>query len=99
AFVVGIGSVGFMTSSTSIVQLQAAPAFRGRVLALQAIVFMGSTPIGGPLIGWVGDTIGPRAAVMVGAIACLGAAAWGHGAFKEPEPTPLDATVVEVIGG
>ena len=66
AFPVGIAlgyaSVGFLTSSTSIVQLLAHPMYRGRVLALQAMVFLGSTPIGGPIVGWVSDVGGPRAA-------------------------------------
>jgi MFS family permease len=93
AFVVGLGSVGFMTSSTAIVQLLADPAYRGRVLALQAMVFMGSTPFGGPLIGWVGDTFGARAAVLVGGVACLAAATWGHLAFKRPRPIPVQPMV------
>ena len=50
---------------------------RGRVLALQAIVFLGSTPIGGPLLGAVCDAFGARAGILVGGIAALGAAAWG----------------------
>ena len=41
-----------MTASTAIVQMRADPAMRGRVLALQAIVFLGTTPVGGPLLGW-----------------------------------------------
>jgi MFS family permease len=93
AFVVGVGSVGFMTSSTAIVQLLADPAYRGRVLALQAMVFMGSTPFGGPLIGWVGDTWGARAAVLVGGAACLVAATFGHLAFKRPQPIPTQPMV------
>ena len=50
---------------------------RGRVLALQAIVFLGSTPIGGPVLGWVCDQFGARAGFIVGGVAALGAAAWG----------------------
>ena len=55
---------------------------RGRVLALQAIVFLGSTPIGGPLLGAVCDWFSPRAGILVGAIACLAAAAWGSYAIR-----------------
>ena len=51
---------------------------RGRVLALQAIVFLGSTPIGGPIVGWVCDAFGPRAGFVVGGVGALGAAAWGY---------------------
>ena len=45
---IGVTSIAFMTASTSLVQTEAAPEMRGRVLALQALVFLGSTPIGGP---------------------------------------------------
>lgn len=78
ALIVGLGSIGFMTSSTALVQLLAEPGYRGRVLSLQAMVFLGTTPIGGPVVGWVADTFGPRSAVLLGAVACFVAAAWGH---------------------
>ena len=100
-FLVGMGSVGFMTSCNAILQLQAAPAFRGRVLALQAMVFLGSTPIGGPIIGWAGDTLGRRAPVLIGGLACFAAAAWGHVAWRRRNPVLVEATVspAEVFGG
>ena len=77
AVLVGLSSITFMTSSTAIVQVLAAPAYRGRVLAIQAMVFLGSTPIGGPIVGWVADVAGPRASLTVGAIGCLVAAVYG----------------------
>jgi MFS family permease len=75
--VVGWASISFLTASTAIVQVQAAPEMRGRVLALQAIVFLGSTPIGGPIVGFVSQEWGPRAGIALGAFACLFAAAFG----------------------
>ena len=77
AVLLGGASIAFMTSSTAIVQVLAAPEYRGRVLALQSIVFLGSTPIGGPIVGWVSDVMGPRAGIALGGAACLAAAAWG----------------------
>jgi predicted MFS family arabinose efflux permease len=74
---VGLTSVLFLTSSTAIVQLEARPEMRGRVLALQAMLFLGSTPIGGPIVGWVAEEAGSRVAVLVGAVATLAAGAWG----------------------
>jgi MFS family permease len=71
---VGFSSIVFMTASTSIVQLRAAPEMRGRVLAVQAIVFLGSTPIGGPILGVICQTLGARAGLAVGAVSCLVAA-------------------------
>jgi MFS family permease len=102
--VVGVSSVLFLTASTAIVQVNAAPAMRGRVLALQAIVFLGSTPVGGPILGAISDTFGPRAAVVVGGVAACGAAGWGVVAFKRrrgslaadvPRPEPEDVQIPE----
>ena len=78
ALVVGFTSITFMTTSTAIVQVRSDPAMRGRVLALQAIVFIGTTPIGGPILGAVSDQLGARAGLVVGGLAAIGAAAWGY---------------------
>ena len=56
----GMASIEFLTASTAIVQIESAPEMRGRVLALQAMVFLGSTPIGGPIVGWVSQQYGAR---------------------------------------
>jgi MFS family permease len=74
---VGIASMTFMTASTAIVQIRSAPEMRGRVLALQAMVFLGSTPIGGPIVGWICQNYGARYGLAVGAVAALGAGLWG----------------------
>ena len=94
---VGIASIGFLTASTAIVQTEAAPEMRGRVLALQAMVFLGSTPVGGPIVGWIAETAGPRWAVALGGLAGVGAAIWGtiacrgheRAAHREEEPVPV----------
>jgi MFS family permease len=78
AVVVGFASILFMTASTAIVQMRAAPEMRGRVLALQSIVFLGSTPIGGPILGAICDWFGARVGLVLGAAACLVAAGWGR---------------------
>jgi len=100
-FLMGIGSVGFMTSCNAILQLRAAPEFRGRVLALQAMVFLGSTPIGGPLIGWAGDSWGNRAPVLIGGVGCFVAAAWAQRAWKQVTPIPVEPQVspAEILPG
>lgn len=74
---VGLASITFLTSSTALVQLRADPTMRGRVLALQAMVFLGSTPIGGPLVGWVAERAGSRWSIALGAVAGVAAGAWG----------------------
>jgi MFS family permease len=77
AYLVGLGSILFMTAATAITQLASSPTMRGRVLALQAIVFLGSTPIGGPILGAVSETFGARYGIAVGAAASLAAGAFG----------------------
>ena len=76
-FAMGSVSIAFMTSSTAIVQVRADPSMRGRVLALQAIVFLGSTPIGGPLLGAVCEAFGARSGLALGGISALAASVWG----------------------
>lgn len=77
ALIVGLASVGFMSTGTAMMQLRSDPQMRGRVLALQAIVLIGSTPVGGPLLGYVCDAFGARAGLALGGVAAIGAAAWG----------------------
>jgi MFS family permease len=82
ALLVGFASVAFMTGSSAVVQLRSAPTMRGRVLALQAIVFIGSTPVGGPVLGAVCDRYGARAGLILGGVAALAAGAWGYRATR-----------------
>ncbi|MGI9577546.1 MAG: MFS transporter [Microthrixaceae bacterium] len=89
AIVVGVTSVGFLTSSTAIVQLEAEPTMRGRVLAIQGMLFLGSTPIGAPLVGWLSDLMGPRVGVLVGAAGTLLAGAWGLAMAARTPREPL----------
>lgn len=97
AFVVGLlvgfGGIAFLTTSTAIVQIEADATMRGRVLALQAMVFLGSTPIGGPLVGWISDTFGARWAIALGAAGTLAAGAWGLATVRPRRavPPPVDA--------
>jgi predicted MFS family arabinose efflux permease len=93
ALFVGLGSIAFLTASTAIVQIRSDPMMRGRVLALQAMVFLGSTPIGGPIVGWICQNVGPRYGVAVGAAAALGAGVWGLYKARSCAPAePLAAT-------
>ncbi|WP_433276886.1 MFS transporter [Pseudonocardia xinjiangensis] len=74
---VGAASVAFQSTGNSTLQLTAAPHMRGRVMALWAVAFLGSTPIGGPIAGVVSQHFGGRAGLVLGAIACLVAAGLG----------------------
>ncbi len=74
----GAASVTFAAGVNSTLQLAVEPSMRGRVMALYSVVFLGSTPIGGPLAGWLAGTAGPRAGLVLGAVAAMAAAlgAW-----------------------
>jgi MFS family permease len=78
--VVGAASVTFLSTGNTTLQLSSDPRYRGRVMALWAMAFLGSTPIGGPIIGAVSEEISPRGALALGALACLAAAALGAAA-------------------
>jgi MFS family permease len=84
----GAASVTFASGVNSSLQLSAADAMRGRVMALYAVVFLGSTAIGAPLIGWLAEIAGPRSGLFAGAIAALLTAAWAAieygGDVREP---------------
>jgi MFS family permease len=71
----GAAAVTFAAAVNSTLQLAVAPEMRGRVMALYSIVFIGTTPIGGPLAGWLAETYDPRMALLLAAGAGLVAAA------------------------
>jgi MFS family permease len=74
---VGAASIAFLAVANSTIQLTADPLIRGRVMALWTIAFLGSTPLGAPIIGLISQEISPRAGLVVGGLACLVAAAVG----------------------
>lgn len=73
-FAVSLVAVGFtaltaLTTANAMVQTRVDPLVRGRVMALYMAIFMGGTPVGAPIIGWIGDTFGARWTIAVGPIA------------------------------
>jgi MFS family permease len=83
---VGWASISFMATGNSTLQLGADPSMRGRVMSLWFVAFQGSTPIGGPIIGWVMALAGARAGLGVGAITCLLVALMGLLALRGVTP-------------
>ena len=67
-------------------QLAAAPSMRGRVMSLYSVVFLGSTPIGAPLVGWLAEVASPRAGLALGGAAALVAAAGARIAYAKAMP-------------
>ena len=82
----GAASVTFAAGVNSSLQLTSEPAMRGRVMSLYAIVFLGSTAIGAPLIGWLAQVAGPRAGMFAGAVAALLAAGWAWAEYRGRVP-------------
>ena len=74
---VGAASIWFMSAGNSAVQLHAEPHMRGRVMSLWTVAFIGSTPVGAPIVGWVAETAGPRWALGLGAAEAVAAGIYG----------------------
>jgi MFS family permease len=89
---VGFTSVSFMSRGSSTLQLAAAPTMRGRVMSLWAVAVMGSTPIGGPIAGWVAEATGARGGLVLGGAACLAAAVLGACYLQFRANRPADPT-------
>jgi MFS family permease len=104
AFVVsipmGAGGAAFIAASSGLLLQRTAPELRGRILALQATAFLGSTPIGSPIVGWVSETFGARAGIALGGIVAVGSLAAATVARRRlvrvgvPPPAPAPVRVV-----
>ncbi len=70
-FPMGAASIAFIATANATLQLRAEPSMRGRVMALYAIAFLGTTPIGSPLVGWISQVSSPRVALAVGGSATV----------------------------
>ncbi len=77
---VGVCALTLITSANATMQLAVDPMMRGRVMAVYMAVFMGGTPLGAPLVGWVGEVAGARWSLLIGGsvslVVTLGAALW-----------------------
>ena len=68
----GFSVMAFMITANTMLQLRALPQARGRVMALYGIVFLGSTPIGAPIAGVIGQRLGPQAGFVLSGLAAAG---------------------------
>ena len=80
---VGWGSISFMSMANSTLQLTSAPEMRGRVMSLWFVGFQGSTPIGGPIVGWLMAVAGARAGLGIATVTCFVVALGGLGALYQ----------------
>jgi MFS family permease len=103
----GFFGMSFAITANATLQLGARPDMRGRVMALYGVLFLGSTPVGAPIVGWAGQQFGPRAGFALGGIAAMSAGIiglllWrrGHSDMDddyESESAEPDAPSLEVI--
>ena len=92
----GAASIGFIATANATLQLRADPAMRGRVMALYAMAFLGSTPDRGAADGGHRPVVRPRVALLVGAVATIlsaGLLSWRHGAAERRVPAVADPAV------
>ena len=93
------GCIALLTliSANSMVQLRTDPAIRGRVMGIYLTIFMGGTPLGSPLIGWLSTTIGVRETMLVCGIITFTAAIVVYYKFKGRIETPASFLVGDVL--
>ena len=99
----GFFSIYFTSLGNTTLQLESIPQMRGRVMALWAVVFLGSAPIGGPIVGWIGEYAGPRWSLAVGGVAAIVAAGIGavnlkKQAIKIPKTAEIKIAEAEAEG-
>ena len=95
--VMGATMIAFIATANATVQLNSDPSMRGRVMSLYAIAFLGSTPIGAPLVGAVSDATNPRVVLVLGGVATLAASIPLARRYAGPAPWSLRRRpVVEV---
>jgi MFS family permease len=93
--VVGIFTINFSSLGNSALQLESTPQMRGRVMSFWSVAWVGSTTLGAPLIGWVGEAAGARWALGIGGISAMAAAAIGVFMLRKMRPSSLVNTGTE----
>jgi MFS family permease len=93
----GATGIAFLSATMTALQLGSIPAMRGRVMALYSILFLGSTPIGGPLAGWIAQEFGTRWSIALGAAAALICGVAGLFVLRRRERLEDEATEAAVL--
>lgn len=101
---VGLAVMLFLATANTTLQLNSEPAMRGRVMALYGLLFLGSTPVGGPLLGWIAQHWGPRTGLALGGASSLAAAVVAIAGIRNrrragaaPVPAAVAGEAAEVI--
>jgi len=95
---VGYGSISFNSLAKTTLQLAAVPSMRGRVMALWSVAWLGSTPVGGPIVGWIGQSFGARWSLVVGGLATVLAGLLGYTSLVKIDRRALGSVDAEVEG-
>ena len=106
--VVGICSINFSSLGNSILQLESSPQMRGRVMSFWSIAFLGSTTLGGPIVGWFAQAAGARWGLALGGVAALAAAGlaavqlaqcskWQSGHRRKRKESRLRGTILKAV--
>lgn len=67
----GFAMIAFMIAGNTTLQLTTTAEMRGRVMSLYSVVFLGSTPLGAPIAGWIGEHLGARTGLVAGGVVAL----------------------------
>lgn len=68
---VGILSISYIVLTNTVLQLNSRSDFRGRVMALYAIAFLGSTPIGSVVVSTIAQLLNPRDSIAIGGLSAI----------------------------
>jgi MFS family permease len=97
---VGAAGIAFMITGNATLQLNSSPELRGRVMALYTVIFLGSTPIGAPVAGWVGEHLGPEVGLIGGAVVAVIVGLWALAAVASRGRRAEDVRLAEEgVGG
>lgn len=76
---IGLSSLTMVTAANTLMQVSTDAALRGRVMALYMMIFMGGTPLGAPVIGWIGEAFGARWTLLLGGLLTMAGVALSAG--------------------
>jgi len=82
----GTAAFAFVTLTSTALQLHSAPPYRARIMALFTFLYLGTTPVGSIVVGWICQSVGGRGGMLVGALACVAAAGLGFLVHTPPHP-------------
>jgi MFS family permease len=93
---IGVCTLTMLNSANATMQLESLPALRGRVMALYMTIVMGGTPVGSPIIGWVGEQFGARWTLLLGGLLTIFGVVLAVALFARPSRDQSDEELLPV---